>query len=436
MDGYATGVLPGTLTNVAIATQTVCNVVEETVESARLKGWRIDSEVIRQSDWAAGLEWEPFWGRRRGTDKTGAPVLVLSIDPSDLAVDGNVVHFADGVESVSGDFAAVRGTLGDYTVEVELDFDASKQSTTSIVHRFVGPAAGSLLEAGWATVLAAASNAAPESSARLCVRDWPAGYWSNNVVVEPGWNTNCWAWGVADYSCVSYWTDSAGDRRGYKPLTMVTPRHAIVANHYKPSIGSNVYWVGRSGAIHSNQVVDYRHVWGDLTVARLKRPMDTNDVGAAALLAPGWASYLRGSTGVCGGLFGFPCVGLDAGERAHLVSWRPTAYRTGKGGDDSHFLHDWPLESDIPYYRAEAVGGDSGSPVFWPIDGTNTVLLGCYQHPAGGPMPTKTVVDAAIEAWGDEERCTEYNLGDGGWTAYPDPDAPLPPAASAGKGVE
>ena len=250
----------------------------------------------------------------------------------------------------------------------------------------------------------------------------------------PGWNTNCWALGLADYSCVSFFTDSAGDHRCYKPLTLVTPRHAIVANHYKPSLGSNVYWVGRSGAIHTNQVSAYRHVRGDLTVARLRAPLDTNDVGTATLLAPGWANYVRGSTNILGGLFGIPCVGLDVVERAYTLSWRPAAYRIGKGGDDGGYLHDWPNESDVPYYRREAVGGDSGSPVFWPIDGTNTVLLGCYHTPMSGPTPTKREVDAAIEAWGDAERCKEYNLADGGWPEYPDPDAPPPPAAPAGGG--
>lgn len=402
-----------------------CNVRVAWGTRVQYKGWEIDAEVVRQSDWEDRIEWND------GNPPPGAALPLVFTN--NLVLFGEEMNWEllDSLDDEAMHGACDRwitGRLGGFEAAAFLEW-SPRQRSSSAWHRFEGPATGSLLEAGWNTVLAAASNAAPESSARLCVRTWPAGYWSNNVVVEPGWNTNCWAWGLADYSCVSYWTDSAGDRRGYKPLTLVTPRHAIVANHYKPSIGSNVWWVGRSGAIHSNQVAAYRHIYGDLTVARLKTPLDTNDVGTAMLLAPGWANYVRGSTNNIGWLFGFPCVGLDAGERAHLVSWRPTAYRTGKGGDDNHFLHDWPRESNIPYYRGEAVGGDSGSPVFWPIDGTNAVLLGCYHTPQTGPLPTKAEVDAAIAAWGDAERCREYDLGAGGWTEYNDPDHPLPPGA-------
>ena len=63
--GYETGVIPGTVTNAAVATQAVHNVIVETVENERLKGWRIDTEVIRQSDWdAGGVVWTPIGGER------------------------------------------------------------------------------------------------------------------------------------------------------------------------------------------------------------------------------------------------------------------------------------------------------------------------------------------------------------------------------------
>lgn len=430
VNGYETGVLPGTITNGATATQEVCNVIVETVEEARLKGWRIDEDIYRQSDWSTGVVWKAVEAIRR-TNYHGLIRYKASIDPADLVVEGNVVHFAEGVESVESDFAAVRGTLGDFTVTQALEFDASKQSTTSTVHRFAGPAPGSLLAACWSNVLGAASNGV--GSKGVSLRTWPEGYGSGTNHVAAGWNADFWGAGLGDFSCVSYHTDYSpwGPGGVYQPLTMVTPRHAVAATHFKPTQGSNVYWVSRSGAILTNKVISYKTVRGDLTVARLDHAFDTNDIAPAKLLGSGWHSYLYGSTNFPNGLFGVPVVGFDCAERGYVMSWLPSALLYGRrdkgqkddsdGGVGGYGGGD-PFEGVVPFYRGEAVGGDSGSPVFWPVDG-ETVLLWCWYTAGGGPLPTKEEVDEAIAAWGDGERCETYGLQDGGW---PNPDAPPP----------
>lgn len=414
VEGVEAGVAPGTVTNAASATQEVYNVRVETVADSRLKGWRIDTSIVRQQDWEDGVVWEALEG---------------GIAPEDLEVEGDVVHFAEGVESVDGSFAAVRGTLGGYAVEMELAFDASRQATTSTVRRFAGPAAGSLLAACWETVLGAASNGYAAGKS-VALRTWPEGYGTykhNTNIVQAGWNTNFWGAGLGDFSCISYWSQGPDgwDCGVYRPITMVTPRHGIVANHYKPPVGSNCCWVTRGGGVVTNRVVDYRRVRGDLTVARLETAFSTNDVAPAKLLGNGWHSYLYGAAEAVSGLFGVPVIGYDCAERGYVTPWMPTALNRGRGagvGDDGTF--GLGLSSpDIPFFRRNPVGGDSGSPVFWPIDG-NTVLIGCWHTTGGGPLPTKAEVDEAIEAWGDEERCAEYDLGRGGWE---NPDAPGAP---------
>jgi hypothetical protein len=164
-----------------------------------------------------------------------------------------------------------------------------------------------------------------------------------------------------------------------------------------------------------------------LAVVRLADPLPTNDVGRAKLLGAGWKGYCYGSTNSTQGLFGFPVVTFDCAERGYLSDWHPTPFTMGQSSfakEDAYFMVGGKAHGEIPYYRKEAVGGDSGSPVFWPIDGTNVVLLGCWKSPGGGPLPTKMEVDAAIEAWGDDDRCDDVDLGDGGW---PNPDIPTPP---------
>ena len=218
----------------------------------------------------------------------------------------------------------------------------------------------------------------------------------------------------------------------YMPVTLVTPKHGVVANHWKPMLGSNVYWVGRSGAIYTNKVVEYKNIRRDLTVARLETAFPTNDIAPAKLLESGWHSYLYGSTNYLQGSFEVPVLAFDCAERGYLMRWAPYSMQYGKSEKGSRdddetgttiYVERDPFAGIVPFYRTVAVGGDSGSPVFWPVDG-QTVLLWCFHHRGGGPMPTKQEVDEAIAAWGDEERVEAYNLGAGGW---PNADAPPGP---------
>ena len=436
VEGVEAGALAGAVTNTATATQTVYNVSVGTVESEVLKGWKINTDVIRQSDWdAGGVQWAVTEadGLVRYTDPLSGGSAIRQLRPSDFVVNGDIVGFVDGF-SGDVDSATVRGTLGEYTQELTLEFDASKQAATSTVRRFLGPAAGSLLAACWSNVLGAASNgyaASPRKDVGL--RTWPNGYGGRTNHVEAGWNTNFWGQGLGDFSCVSYHTEGPPAKAGegaaygvYMPITMVTPRHGIVANHWKPAVGSNVYWVSRSGAILTNKVVSYKNIRGDLTVARLDHAFETNDIAPAKLLRSGWHGFLYGATNWANGLFGVPVVGFDCAERGYLMNWTPMALsqgRNGTVGDDAFFILQGGGGYGFPFFRVEAVGGDSGSPVFWPVDG-ETVLLGCFQSPRGGPMPEKSEVDAAIEAWGDAERCVDYDLQSGGWSNPEIPAAP------------
>ena len=429
------GVLPWTITNTATATRAVYNVNVETVEESSLKGWLIESEIIRQHNWSTGVVWEAVRGKRVRPDGQGNPMLYFSIDPDDLAIDGDVVHFAEGVETVDSDFAVVRGALGDFTVRTVLEFDAAKQTTASTVYRFGGPADGSLLAACWSNVMVTASNGAA-SGKGVHLRTWPEGYGSSTNHVPATWNTNFWGWSLGDFSCVSYHSDAKPGFDGgvYRPITMITPRHGIGANHYLPMTGSNCYWVTRGGTVATNRIIARKNIRGDLTVVRLEHAFDTNDILPAKLLGSGWHSYLYGDTNYLHGRFEVPVVAFDCAERGYLMRWTPYSMLYGRSEMGSHdddlagttiYVDESkdPFAGVVPFYRRKAVGGDSGSPVFWPVDG-RTVLLWCFHHPGGGPLPTKMEVDEAIAAWGDDERCEDYDLSKGGWN---NPDMPGPP---------
>ena len=424
LDAIHPGTSEGIQISEATATNYEYNVAVESGYSRRYKGWELVPRIVRQSNFEDRIEW---------CDSAEGTVAIP------LTYSNNYVLFPGGLDwdmldsfddqAMAGAVNRyVTGRLGGFELEAYLEWSPTQRNPVRI-SRFVGPAPGSLLAACWSNVVGTASNAYAQGKS-TALRTWPEGYGSGTNHVSAGWNPNFWAKDLGDFSCVSYHTDTRPGVQGgcVKPVTMVTPRHAVVADHWKPLIGSNVYFVGRSGAILTNQVVDYRNVAGDLTVARMAEAMSTNEVAPAVLLASGWHGYLYGSTNGLNNIFGVPVVGFNVYEQGYLMNWTPTAIKFGKTAgssrDDGTFALAGASSFAFPYFRAAGVGGDSGSPVFWPVDG-RTVLLGCFTTGTTGVIPEKNAIDSAIaSAWGDEERTAEYDLQLGGWTNPDIPGAP------------
>lgn len=436
--GYATGVKETATTNETLfATNTVYNIVETLATNTTMKGWQINPEIVRKENENDAILWEPCRLRWIDRDKTHMPVVRFSMDPDLLEASGNNVYFKDGVEpeAVDASFAMVRGTLGSHTVDVRLDYDSALQATNNVVGRFVGPAPGSLMAQCWSNIFETASNGWAQTPRRdMGLRLWPEGYGSATNHVTATWNTNFWAYGLGDFSCISYHSDAKPGFDGgvYRPITMVTPRHGIGANHYLPMTGSNCYWVTRGGTVVTNRIVSRKNIRGDLTVVRLDHAFDTNDIMPAKLLEIAYSGYLYGSTNVTHDCIGFPVLSFDCAERGWVSGWKPAALYRGRDGEsfydaeESFFVSGAAYAGNAKYegpYKGNggAVGGDSGSPTFLLIDG-QTILLGCFHTaPGGGPMPNKSEVDEVIVEWGDEERCESYNLGAGHWD---NPDMP------------
>lgn len=426
------GVPHGSVTNTAIATNTAYNIIEVLVTNTVLKGWQINTEIVRMARAGDAISWKPV-----NASKAQGDTIVPTIDANLLATSGNIVYFADGVEEndIQAEWAHVEGTLGGFSCIAELHYDPSRQSQHAVSAVFGGPAPGTPYAECWSNIIVGASNAYAQGKSNA-LRTWPAGYGSGTNHVPATWNTNFWGIGLGDFSCISYHTETPPGVAGgvYRPLTMVTPRHAVCANHWKPYVGSNVYWVSRSGGVVTNRVIAYTNIRGDLTVARLETAFDTNDILPAPLLESTFNKYLYGSTNRPTGMLGLPCITFDCAERSWVAGfWANGLFygRSGNRGEQSsykvngaHLFGGGQYEG--PYKgTSHPVGGDSGSPSFLCIQGT-AILLGCYYTADGsGPMPNKEEVDEAISAWGDEERCSEWSFqGDGGWTS---PDDPQPP---------
>lgn len=421
VDWIATASSDGAFTNAFSSTVDDCNVSLGIGVQSVYKGWRIDSTIYRTGTFDGAIEWSDGAGEDSGLlPLTYTNGLVMWPEDTDFAaLDG----LDDGEMAAAVDREIV-GRLGGYVCRTNIAWAAGGAQRSSSTWRiFTGPATDTLLADLWNAVLGVASNRAASPWGKS-LRRWPNGYGTPDGVA---WNTNFFAYGTADFSCVSFWVEGSYPAGVYKPVTMVTPRHGIVANHWKPNKGTNVLWLGRSGEILTNRVVAYRNLGGDLTVARLERAFSTNEVLPALLLNQQYRNYLCGSTNAPGyyrqgnaGTWGVPVIPFDCAERGGVAWWKPRCLIYGdmdqeEAGDYYGITED----KSLPQWKATAVGGDSGSPTFALVPGAGApVLLGCYHYAWGGPIPMVESVNDGIALWGDEERASSIDFSNLGYQNY------------------
>ena len=360
--------------SVAISTNTTINAVETLHETTSVRGWILETEVVRQQEFGMGVEWEALEG------PSTRPRNRSWIDPDWAVVDGEMVSFDEEVTPedilpdghiVKHSYLRVRGMLGDFERILDLEITGDNVYSNG-AWQWDGWAQNSLIENArlWSESFADYRTNLTEHT-----RTWPEGYGSGTEHVPAGW-VESWLPNVNHYfSCVSYHTDTAPGVAGgaYKPLTLVSARHAICANHWKPTIGSNVYWVGASGAIYTNQVVAYKNLRGDLAVARLAEPMNAmfegsevvRDLMLPYLLPEDYEYWFYGCEHGGTGCPGIPCVSLNWVEMAYMTYWRCAPALTAKRASDPRSFTVRARGAGTPHgRRAAAVGGDSGSPTF------------------------------------------------------------------------
>lgn len=457
IDSVTAGVSDGAFTNAFEAVLATNNVVFGTGYQSVYKGWRIDAPIIRSSTFEAAPAFTD------ASSSEGSTLLPLSytdgfiLFPPDTDFDALDALDDAGMSAIID--RTVTATLGGSTItfplawrtSIENWYDHSRRTiSTNASQRgttrwniFVSPAPGTLLADIWDHTLGTVSNRSAYPWNKD-LRTWSSYGNTTNTQTHPAvtWNTNFFAYGLADFSSVSWWAEGANASGGagypggvYRPVTMVTPRHGIVANHWKPAIGSNVLWLGRSGAILTNRVTAYANLWGDLSVARLAAPLPTNEVTPAALFPEaGLFPYLAGTTNALGflregaeGTWGVPVILFDCAERGGLSWWQPRCLRTGTTTGDDDSFSDYQ-DDTLPQRKVNAVGGDSGSPTFVLIPGIEApVLLGCLHTSScvqkhlqycGGPIPHALEVNSAIAEWGDSERAAAVDFSALGYPSY------------------
>lgn len=386
----------------AVSIATNNSVVARIYTNTAVRGWVLESKVYRQQAFEDRVAWS--------TPETGIEVA---------EEDGTwYVDFSAGFdpEEQEGESFTVSGRLGGYEATAVLEATNVARSA----HReFVRAAPGSVPASAWHCVVEAADGA-PQGAqtATWTGTRGDASTWA--------WNGNCWldSLGIAAFP-VSLRADWGGTTTGYRPLTLVTPRHAVAAKHWCPSKGSTNWWMDGNGSARPGVVDSWVDIRSDLRLVRLAEAVQAP---LAMAMPDKWAGFFFGDSGGASGVPGVPVVSLDASEQARVAWWTPGALMRGSRTQEDYYgIHgndgawtDGRFDApDVP-----GVGGDSGSPAFLAVedDGEDVrlVLLGCFWHGSDGPLPTAGELNRAIAgAWPmDAERVEAADFGGWGYTDY------------------
>ena len=221
---------------------------------------------------------------------------------------------------------------------------------------------------------------------------------------EPGnWiaNTNFWARDV-DTSSASFWNSFAEHGTFRKAGTLLSKRHVLFANHYPPSIGGDVLFLGTDNNIYVNTIVATSRVENtDILIGLLQNEMP-DAVSPAKLLPEGYEEYICTGTRLPVCQFDYDEKGLVCELEKPLSSYATT--RT-------------PLMPDRIGFYENTVSGDSGNPVYLILD-NSAILLGALHigniaiqpnryEGAGAPFATYFASEIQIEM---DKLMPGYNL--------------------------
>ena len=359
-----------------------------TYESAR--GYLLEPQVLRQADWDDSVAY---------FDLENLEIVETN--------GQTIAAWADGVES--GAVGRITATLGGYSRPLELTANLGAPWSNEW---WVADLPGSLRESINTSMVARVSTVGATNTMYLA-----GAYSATNFLRD----TNCWAAGI-DVTCASPW-NSAGGR--YYAGTLVTPQHFAYAAHFMAPTGTVFRWIDATNGIHDRTLVDQRILARDIAIGLLDSPLGA-EITPAKILTSGGLSYLRGRYGLRGAP-GIRLLALDQAERAWSVSSVIMENVTTELPDSSSVF----ANTNLPFYREKAVGGDSGNPVFLIVpdfEGTqHAVLFQTYYTPFSGPFipGNRSAIEAALADMGNSVYTNLTAVDLTGWTNY-DAGANLP----------
>lgn len=202
-------------------------------------------------------------------------------------------------------------------------------------------------------------------------------------------------------------------------VTLISPRHFLTAAHV--TVGATVSFMGTDGVVRSytvdsTSVIEHSAgVATDLKIGRLSAPISGGDNIAhySTLLLNTAAAYhgLTVSVFGNGGRAGSNTLDL-AGNADMLPFGAPNGVI-----DNTVFITDY----DSVTGQTQGQGGDSGSPTFFPVNGT-LALIGTHSAIDSGSSPVRTfdvLIPAYYNAINTQLAADGYTFG--AFTAIPEP---------------
>lgn len=224
-------------------------------------------------------------------------------------------------------------------------------------------------------------------------------------------SVNCWAAGL-DLTSISPWNSSSGAALG---ITLVSPRHVLMAAHATIGTGSTVRFVTAGNAvvertISATQAVSgYAPYYPDLAVGLLNADVPAT-ISFARVLPAAWASKLPSVSGV-------PVLCLDGEEKAIVSDLWSISANAGTYGAMANVQP--PADAVRLTFHEDKVGGDSGNPAGLVVNG-NFVLLTVWTFGGYGAGTSIAYhingLNAAMTALGGGYQLTEADLS--GFATY------------------
>lgn len=225
-------------------------------------------------------------------------------------------------------------------------------------------------------------------------------------------NTGFWATGYSGLSAISPWNANKGSTLG---VTLVTPRHVIGCNHSLAPLysGNLIRFVDDNNNVVEATSLGYKRLsngyvagqpYVDLAVAVLDRDITGEGIYPVRVAGPSLITY--GNTGVHTGAYisgvCVPLMGLNQYEKGYVQHLNRIDLNTGTnictlgtsnvdaitaGASFTTGLIDYSsvyfdeVVSPVLFggWSAPLIGGDSGNPVFFPID-DELVLVTVWWH--------------------------------------------------------
>lgn len=221
-------------------------------------------------------------------------------------------------------------------------------------------------------------------------------------------NPNVWCADLPHVlTCLSPWNSTGGPRMAG---TLVSPIHPVLAKHYQPAINSIMRFVGADGTVYDRMLIDKKSLatisghYPDITIGLLDSPLPSENFAFAKVLPDDYADYLPTAFNAIDGRL--PSLTLDQEEKGLVTD----VYSEGNST-----VFTIPTEPQRLAFYENKIGGDSGNPALFIINGEPVILTVWTYGGAGSGTSIrgqKAAINALMTELGGGYQLTEVDLSE------------------------